>query len=67
MSISNEQFVVDAAGNRNAVLLGMERYFELMEAQEELECIRAFDEAKDSGDEPIPFLQAVKEIEGDRQ
>lgn len=67
MSTSSEQFVVDAAGNRNAVLLGMDRYFELMEAQEELDCIRAFDEAKALDDEPIPFLQAVQEIEGNRQ
>ena len=37
---------------------------ELLEAQEELESIRAYDEAKSSGDEVVPFSQAVKEIEG---
>ena len=64
MSVSKEQFVVDASGNRTAVLLDVQRYNELLEAQEELESIRAYDDAKSSGDEVIPFSQAVKEIEG---
>ena len=49
MSVAKEQFVVDESGNRTAVLLDIERYFELLEAQEELESIRAFDGAKASG------------------
>jgi hypothetical protein len=64
MSTEREQFVVDASGNRTAVLLEIERYSELLEAQEELDAIRAFDEAKSSNDEAIPFSQAVREIEG---
>ena len=64
MNVAKEQFVVDESGNRTAVLIGIERYSELLEAQEELESIRAYDEAKASGDEAIPFSQAVKEIEG---
>lgn len=64
MSKSKEQFVVDESGNRTAVLLDVKRYFELLEAQEELESIRAYDEAKSSGDEAIPFSQAVEDIEG---
>ena len=67
MSVNKEQFVVDESGNRTAVLLDIERYFELLEAQEELESIRAFDEAKASGDEAIPFSQAMEEIEGARE
>ena len=67
MSVTNEQFVVDSAGNRNAVLLGMERYVELIDAEEELECIRAFDDAKASDEEVIPFLRALDEIEVERQ
>jgi hypothetical protein len=39
----------------------------LLEAQEELESIRAYDEAKSSGDEVIPFSVAVKEIESARE
>jgi hypothetical protein len=62
MSTNKEQFVIDESGNKTAVLLEVDRYVELLEAQEELESIRAYDEAKASNDEPIPFAQAVKEI-----
>jgi hypothetical protein len=67
MSATKEQFVVDESGKRTGVLLDVERYVELLEAHEELAAIRAFDEAKSSGDEAIPFSQAVKEIEGARE
>lgn len=67
MSVNKEQFVVDESGNRTAVLLDVKRYFELLEAQEELESIRAYDEAKSSGDEAITFSQAIKEIESARE
>jgi hypothetical protein len=63
MSANKEQFVIDESGNKTAVLMEVKRYVELLEAQEELESIRAYDEAKASNDEPIPFPQAVKEIE----
>jgi len=63
MSTNKEQFVIDESGNKTAVLLEVERYVELLEAQEELESIRAYDEAKASNSESIPFAQAVKEIE----
>jgi len=66
MSIHSEQFIVDADGNRNAVLLDMERYTELLEAQEELESIRAYDRAKLDEETPIPFAQAIREIEESR-
>jgi len=64
MSANKEQFLIDDSGNKTAVLLGIERYSELLEAQEELASIRAYDEAKTSHDEAVPFEQAVKEIEG---
>jgi len=67
MTVNEEQFVVDERGNRTAVLLGIDRYFELLEAQEELASVRAYDEAKASGDEAIPFSQAVREIEDGRK
>lgn len=65
MSTTNEpaRFITDEAGNRIAVILDLDRYEELMEALEDLEDIRAFDEAKASGDEAIPFEQAVQEVE----
>ena len=64
MSADRERFVVDESGNKTAVLLDIDRYAELIEAKEELEAIRAYDEAKASNEEPISFTQAIKEIEG---
>ena len=61
MTTNREHFVVDESGKRTAVLLEIDRYSELLEAQEELEAIRAFDEAKASNEEPIAFAQAIKE------
>ena len=65
MSTNGDQFVIDESGNKTAVLVRIDRYSELLEAQEELEAIRAYDEAKASNDEAIPFAQAIKEIEGE--
>ncbi len=65
MNTNREQFVVDESGNKTAVLVDIDRYSELLEAQDELESIRAYDEAKASNDEAIPFAQAIKEIEGE--
>jgi hypothetical protein len=67
MSTDKERFVVDESGKRTAVLLDIARYSELLRAQEELESIRAYDEAKSSNDDALPFAQAVKEIEGKRE
>ena len=64
MSTNRDQFVIDESGNKTAVLVGIDRYSELLEAQEELDAIRAYDEAKASNDEAVPFAQAIKEIEG---
>ena len=66
MSKSNERFVVDENGTRVAVLLAMDDYAKLVEASEELESIKAYDAAKNSGDEIIPFDDAVREIEQSR-
>jgi hypothetical protein len=58
-----ERYVVDEAGNRIAVLIDIEEYQKVLEALEELESISAYDEAKGSNDEIIPFDQAIEEIE----
>lgn len=62
----HERFVIDEDGKRTAILLEIEEYNKLLEELEELESIRAFDSAKSSGDEAIPFEQAVAEIEKQR-
>jgi hypothetical protein len=64
---AREQYVVDQVGNRTAVLLDVKYYQELLAALEEVESIRAYDEAKASDDDVIPFSQATEEIERQRQ
>ena len=63
MSKFEENFVTDEKGNRIGVILDIANYHKLLEEIEELESIRAYDAAKASGDETIPFEQAISEIE----
>ena len=62
-----EHYIVDEKGNRVGVLLNLGDYRKLLAELEELESIRAYDAAKASGDEAIPFERAVAEIERDRK
>lgn len=66
MTVANERFLVNAAGERIAVLIDLVEYERLLEALEELESIRAYDLAKANLDDAaIPFDQAVEEIDQD--
>ena len=58
-------YVVDEKGDRIGVLLSVEDYQKLLDELEELESLRAYDAAKASGEEAIPFEQAIAEIEKD--
>lgn len=60
------KYVVDEKGKTVSVLLDIKAYRRLMADLEELEAIRAYDTAKASCDEVIPFEQAVQEIEKSR-
>jgi PHD/YefM family antitoxin component YafN of YafNO toxin-antitoxin module len=62
-----ERYVVDEQGQSVGVILGVEEYEKIVEELEELASIRAFDSAKASNDETIPFEQAIIEIEQERQ
>ena len=66
MPTFEERYVVDEQGTRVGVLLDIDDYHKLLEALEELDCIRAYDDAKASGDEAVPFEEAVKDIEQNR-
>ncbi|WP_449245667.1 hypothetical protein [Desulfobacca acetoxidans] len=63
MHTLHEHFIIDANGNRIGVVLDIADHQRLLEELEELESIRAYDAAKVSGEEIIPFEQAVAEIE----
>jgi len=55
----DEQYLIDKKGVKTAVLIEIEQYRKLLEAQEELDGIQAFDDAIASKDEAIPFEQAI--------
>lgn len=57
-----ERFLTDEEGNRVGILLEISEYHEMLEQLEELESIRAYDRAKASGDEAIPFEEAFREV-----
>ena len=59
-----EQYIIDENGQRVSVVLEIGAYQKLLEELEELESLRAYDQAKSKDDEAIPFEQAVEEIEG---
>jgi hypothetical protein len=67
MPTTKERFVIDERGDRIGVLLDIADYQQLLNELEELESIRAYDRAKASSDESIPFDQAIAEIERERQ
>ena len=58
-----EKYLIDDNGNRVGVVLNIKDYHRLLQELEKLDSIRAYDAAKASGGEAIPFEQAVAEIE----
>ena len=57
-----EQYVVSSKGRKLSVLLPVAEYRKLLADLEELEAIRAYDAAKSSRDEAIPFKRAKAEL-----
>lgn len=58
-----ERYLVDDNGNRIGVVINIKDYHRLLQELEELESIRAYDVAKASGEEVVPFKQVITEIE----
>lgn len=61
------RYIVDEKGKRTAVILDLATYRMLLEALDELECIRAYDEAKACEEDVLPLEEATREIERERQ
>ncbi len=61
------QFLTNEKGEKVAVVIGIEEYEKLLEELEDLEDIRAYDEAISSGETPIPFEQAIGEVKRSRK
>lgn len=62
----HEEYVVDGDGNKKAVLVPLSDWQKILEALEELDDIRAYDEAKSQPSDSIPFDQAIEEIQRGR-
>jgi len=58
----NEEYLVDEQGNRKSVVLSISEWEQILDALEELDDIRAYDEAKGHPSEPVHFEQAISEI-----
>ena len=61
------QFLTDDKGQRMAVVISIEDYEKIVEELEDLEDIRAYEEAKASGSNPVPFDEAVTRLNRDRK
>ena len=61
------QFLTNEKGEKVAVVIGIEEYEKLLEELEDLEDIRAYDEAMASGETLISFEKAIAEIERSRK
>jgi len=67
MATRADRFLVDEEGHRLGVVLDIAEYQEILEELEELASIRAYDSAKASGDEVVPFEQALWGIQRSRE
>lgn len=59
------QWVIDEKDERRAVILSVPEWEQVLEELEELDDIRAYDNAKASAQDTVPFEQAVREIQED--
>lgn len=63
-------YITDAAGKRRSVILGIEEYEKLLAALEDLEDLRAADEAlgeiERGEDVPVPWEQVKREMDQER-
>lgn len=57
------KYVIDENENKSAIILSVDEWSKIMDEIEELEDIRAYDAAKSTPQESLPFEQAVREIQ----
>jgi len=62
-----KRFLTNDKGERLAVVIEIEEYEKLLAELEDLHDIRAYDEAKASGEVPIPLDEAISEIKKKRK
>jgi hypothetical protein len=59
--IEPTRFLTNEKGEKIAVVISIEEYEKILDELEELWAIREYDEAKASGETPIPLEQALEE------
>jgi hypothetical protein len=66
-ALKPKKYVTDRRGQKIGVVLSIEDYKRILEDIEELESIRAYDAAKASGEQAIPFRKAMQDNERSRK
>jgi PHD/YefM family antitoxin component YafN of YafNO toxin-antitoxin module len=61
------KYITDDNGNKDAVILPIKEYNQLLEELEEMEDVRLYDEAKAANEPSIPIDEAFKIIEAERK
>lgn len=61
------QFLTDENGVKVAVVLDIHEYERLLEELEDLQAVQEYDEAKASGETPVPLEEAIERIERNRK
>lgn len=61
------QFITNDSGKKLAVILPMSRYKKMIEDLEDIDAIKAYDEAKKGNDPSIPIDEAFEMIEKKRK
>lgn len=66
-ALEQKKYITDRQGRRIGMILPIKEYRELLADLEDLESIRAYDEAVASGERPVPFQMAIIDIEHSRR
>lgn len=61
------QFVTDEKGKKVAVVVPLKEYEKMLDELEELDCIKVYDQVKESEVEYIPIRKAFKSLEKKRK
>jgi hypothetical protein len=62
MIIIHEEYLTDEQGHKKAVVVPINEWQQILDALEELDEIKAYDNSKKEPSESVPFEQALREI-----
>ena len=65
--MAKSRFHANKKDGKISIELTVKEYERLLDDLDELDAIRAYDEAKNSGEQPIPLDQAITEVERSRK